>query len=109
MWKKKEIDNTPTNLPYTSRPPTLRAHPKDKTKSPDVLPYTSKDSNDATPTPRNATLVHTHHNKTRPPGEGYDSEAKDRQVEPVVEEQFLLRMIDDENLLYLRVVAQWEI
>jgi len=41
--------------------------------------------------------------------EGYDSKAEDRQFDPVIKEKFLLRMIDDENLLYLRVVAQWEL
>jgi len=43
---------------------------------------------------------------TRPLGEGYDSEAEDREVDPVIEEQFLLRMIDDENLPYLSDLVQ---
>ncbi len=39
---------------------------------------------------------------TRPLGEGYDSEAEDREVDPVIEEQFLLRMMPGEHCEYLR-------
>ncbi|KAK0632977.1 TAFII55 protein conserved region-domain-containing protein [Immersiella caudata] len=39
---------------------------------------------------------------TRPLGEGYDSEAEDREVDPVIEEQFLLRMMPGEHCDYLR-------
>ncbi|KAK5658716.1 hypothetical protein OQA88_1525 [Cercophora sp. LCS_1] len=38
----------------------------------------------------------------RPLGEGYDSEAEDREVDPVIEEQFLLRMLPGEHCEYIR-------
>lgn len=42
----------------------------------------------------------------RPLGEGYDSEAEDREVDPVIEEQFLFRMMPGEHLEYLRAAVQ---
>ncbi|KAL2158487.1 hypothetical protein VTH06DRAFT_4254 [Thermothelomyces fergusii] len=42
----------------------------------------------------------------RPLGEGYDSEAEDREVDPVIEEQFLFRMMPGEHLEYLRTAIQ---
>jgi transcription initiation factor TFIID subunit 7 len=39
---------------------------------------------------------------TRPPGEGYDSEASDREVDPYIEEEFVLRMMPGEDCDYLR-------
>jgi transcription initiation factor TFIID subunit 7 len=42
----------------------------------------------------------------RPLGEGYDSEAEDREVDPVIEEQFLFRMMPGEHLEYLRKAVQ---
>ncbi|KAL2255688.1 hypothetical protein VTK26DRAFT_2894 [Humicola hyalothermophila] len=42
----------------------------------------------------------------RPPGEGYDSEAEDREIDPVIEEQFLFRMIPGEHCEYLRKCVQ---
>lgn len=39
---------------------------------------------------------------TRPPGEGYDSEASDREVDPFIEEEFVLRMMPGEDCDYLR-------
>ncbi|KAK4201808.1 putative transcription initiation factor TFIID subunit 7 [Triangularia verruculosa] len=38
----------------------------------------------------------------RPLGEGYDSEAEDREIDPVIEEQFVLRMPDNEDCDYIR-------
>ncbi|KAK4190491.1 transcription initiation factor TFIID subunit 7 [Podospora australis] len=38
----------------------------------------------------------------RPLGEGYDSEAEDREVDPVIEEQFILRMMPGEHVDYLQ-------
>jgi transcription initiation factor TFIID subunit 7 len=38
----------------------------------------------------------------RPPGEGYDSEASDVERDPVIEEQFVLRMYPGEDCEYLR-------
>ena len=38
----------------------------------------------------------------RPPGEGYDSEASDREEDPTIEEQFVLRMLPGEDCDYLR-------
>ncbi|KAJ4295890.1 hypothetical protein N0V88_004592 [Collariella sp. IMI 366227] len=42
----------------------------------------------------------------KPLGEGYDSEAEDREVDPVIEEQFLFRMMRSEHLDYLRKMVQ---
>jgi len=42
----------------------------------------------------------------RPLGEGYDSEAEDREVDPVIEEQFLLRLMPGEHCNYLRQAVQ---
>lgn len=39
---------------------------------------------------------------TRPLGEGYDSEADDREVDPVIEEQLILRMMPGDHCDYLR-------
>lgn len=38
----------------------------------------------------------------RPPGEGYDSEASDREQDPVIEEEFILRMTPGDDCDYLR-------
>ncbi|KAL1840640.1 hypothetical protein VTJ49DRAFT_248 [Mycothermus thermophilus] len=38
----------------------------------------------------------------KPLGEGYDSEAEDREVDPVIEEQFLFRMLPGEHCEYVR-------
>ncbi|KAK4208802.1 transcription initiation factor TFIID subunit 7 [Rhypophila decipiens] len=42
----------------------------------------------------------------RPPGAAYDSEAEDRELDPQIEEQFLLRMMEGEHLNYLREQVQ---
>ncbi|KAK4155509.1 transcription initiation factor TFIID subunit 7 [Chaetomidium leptoderma] len=42
----------------------------------------------------------------KPLGEGYDSEAEDREVDPVSEEQFLFRMMPGEHCDYLRAAIQ---
>jgi len=42
----------------------------------------------------------------RPLGEGYDSEAEDREKDPVIEEQFLLRMLPGEHCEYVRKAIQ---
>lgn len=38
----------------------------------------------------------------RNPGEGYDSEASDREIDPAIEEQFVLRMLPGEDADYVR-------
>ncbi|KAK0703729.1 TAFII55 protein conserved region-domain-containing protein, partial [Lasiosphaeria miniovina] len=42
----------------------------------------------------------------RPLGEGYDSEAEDREIDPIIEEQFLLRMMPGEHCEYLQKAVQ---
>ncbi|KAI9903099.1 hypothetical protein N3K66_002451 [Trichothecium roseum] len=37
-----------------------------------------------------------------PPGDGYDSEASDRETDPAIEEQFVLRMLPGEHCEYVR-------
>ncbi|KAF5125668.1 Transcription initiation factor TFIID subunit 7 [Metarhizium anisopliae] len=37
-----------------------------------------------------------------PPGDGYDSEASDRELDPAIEEQFILRMLPGEHCDYVR-------
>ncbi|KAL4786254.1 TAFII55 protein conserved region-domain-containing protein [Aspergillus varians] len=39
---------------------------------------------------------------TRPTGVGYDSEASDTEIDPAIEEQFILRMLPGEDCEYLR-------
>ncbi|CAM1506781.1 Fc.00g064220.m01.CDS01 [Cosmosporella sp. VM-42] len=39
---------------------------------------------------------------THPPGDGYDSEASDREKDPSIEEQFVLRMMPGEHCDYVR-------
>ncbi|TAQ87385.1 hypothetical protein B7494_g4284 [Chlorociboria aeruginascens] len=38
----------------------------------------------------------------RAPGEGYDSEASDREIDPMIEEEFILRMLPGDDCDYLR-------
>ena len=40
----------------------------------------------------------------RPLGEGYDSEASDREIDPTIEEEFVLRMFPGEDCDYLRTM-----
>ncbi|KAK5990821.1 Transcription initiation factor TFIID subunit 7 [Cladobotryum mycophilum] len=47
------------------------------------------------PIPRGRPPVH-------PPGDGYDSEASDNEVDPAIEEQFVLRMLPGEHCDYVR-------
>ncbi|KAK4237032.1 transcription initiation factor TFIID subunit 7 [Achaetomium macrosporum] len=42
----------------------------------------------------------------KPLGEGYDSEAEDREIDPVIEEQFLFRMMPGEHCEHLRKWVQ---
>jgi transcription initiation factor TFIID subunit 7 len=42
----------------------------------------------------------------KPLGEGYDSEAEDREEDPVIEEQFLFRMMPGEHCEYIRQAIQ---
>lgn len=42
----------------------------------------------------------------RPLGEGYDSEAEDREVDPVIEEQLIFRMIPGDHCDYIRTAIQ---
>ncbi|KAK4128159.1 hypothetical protein N657DRAFT_638570 [Parathielavia appendiculata] len=42
----------------------------------------------------------------KPLGEGYDSEAEDREEDPVIEEQFIFRMMPGEHCEYLRQAVQ---
>ncbi|KAK3898610.1 transcription initiation factor TFIID subunit 7 [Staphylotrichum tortipilum] len=42
----------------------------------------------------------------KPLGEGYDSEAEDRELDPVIEEQLLFRMMPGEHCEYLRSAIQ---
>ena len=42
----------------------------------------------------------------RPLGEGYDSEASDRESDPLIEEEFVLRMMPGEDCEYLRKAIQ---
>src|SRR5687768_12303865 len=37
-----------------------------------------------------------------PPGDGYDSEASDREIDPAIEEQVILRIIEGEHCDYVR-------
>lgn len=52
--------------------------------------------------PPKVRLKHQGKIPTRPLGEGYDSEADDREVDPVIEEQLILRMLPGDHCEYLR-------
>ncbi|OAA73534.1 transcription initiation factor TFIID subunit 7 [Cordyceps fumosorosea ARSEF 2679] len=41
-----------------------------------------------------------------PPGDGYDSEASDRELDPAIEEQFVLRMVPGEHSDYVRTMME---
>lgn len=41
-----------------------------------------------------------------PPGDGYDSEASDREMDPAIEEQFVLRMVPGEHADYVRAMME---
>lgn len=41
-----------------------------------------------------------------PPGDGYDSEASDRELDPAIEEQFILRMVPGEHSDYVRTMME---
>ncbi|KAH8718421.1 Transcription initiation factor TFIID subunit 7 [Beauveria bassiana] len=41
-----------------------------------------------------------------PPGDGYDSEASDRELDPAIEEQFILRMVPGEHSDYVRAMME---
>ncbi|KEY71029.1 hypothetical protein S7711_00853 [Stachybotrys chartarum IBT 7711] len=62
-------------------------------------------------TPKSASTTHVVF-KTRgripvhPPGEGYDSEASEREEDPAIEEQFILRMLPGEHCDYLRTCLE---
>ncbi|KAL5614466.1 hypothetical protein BROUX41_004571 [Berkeleyomyces rouxiae] len=42
----------------------------------------------------------------RPPGDGYDSEASDREVDPSIEEQIIFRMLPGEHCEYIRKAVE---
>ncbi|MBE3044802.1 hypothetical protein IMZ48_20035 [Candidatus Bathyarchaeota archaeon] len=42
----------------------------------------------------------------RPPGEGYDSEASDREDDPLIEEQIVIRMMPGEHCEYIRKAVE---
>ncbi len=42
----------------------------------------------------------------RTPGEGYDSEASDKEIDPLIEEEFVLRMMPGDDCEYLRKAIQ---
>ncbi|RPA89800.1 hypothetical protein L873DRAFT_584174 [Choiromyces venosus 120613-1] len=48
----------------------------------------------------------THKPRRREPGNGYDSEASDREDDPAIEEQFILRMQPGDDCDYLREVIE---
>ncbi|KAJ4163782.1 hypothetical protein LMH87_005490 [Akanthomyces muscarius] len=41
-----------------------------------------------------------------PPGDGYDSEASDRELDPAIEEQFVMRMVPGEHSDYVRAMME---
>ncbi|XWW92586.1 hypothetical protein V2A60_000511 [Cordyceps javanica] len=41
-----------------------------------------------------------------PPGDGYDSEASDREMDPAIEEQFIMRMVPGEHSDYVRTMME---
>lgn len=91
LTKKRPADEPALNELPTEPPSSQKAGPKrlklNPSKRPGVQSIRIK----------NKGLV-----PTRPTGVGYDSEASDTEVDPAVEEQFILRMVPGEDCEYLR-------
>ena len=91
LTKKRPADGPALNEPPTETASSQKAGPKrlklNPSKRPGVQSIRIK----------NKGLV-----PTRPTGVGYDSEASDTEVDPAVEEQFILRMVPGEDCEYLR-------
>lgn len=77
-----------TSLQPKFKKPKITLKPPGTATTPGKLP-TLKVKNAGRPPPR-------------PLGEGYDSEAEDREIDPVIEEQFVLRMLPNEHCNLLR-------
>ena len=70
------------------------------TEKPRIKVKPSKDANPAAVHPDSSNRIRLH--KQRHIGLSYDSEASDREEDPWVEEQFILRMVPGDDCNYLR-------
>ncbi|PWW78283.1 hypothetical protein C7212DRAFT_364365 [Tuber magnatum] len=90
--------------------PTLKL----RTPSMSQLPFAATPGALDSPAPIKTPMVkfktkathNTHKPRRREPGNGYDSEASDREDDPAIEEQFILRMQPGEDCEYLREVIE---
>jgi len=78
--------------------PEVRPPPK-KAKHIKILPVTPSTPKDAG---RSIVIKHIGKAPKRPPGDGYDSEASDKEDDPAIEEQIMFRMLPGEDCDFLR-------
>lgn len=90
--KRPRIDDDDDELPLARRAGGGAATPKAKIK----IRQTSKSG------PTQVVLKPRGRPPHHPPGDGYDSEASDREIDPAIEEQFVLRMLPGEHCDYVR-------
>ncbi|KAM5369914.1 hypothetical protein ACJZ2D_008815 [Fusarium nematophilum] len=85
--KKRAHDDLDDDLPLSASHPTtkIKLKPSKSALTPTTLVVK----------PKGRAPVH-------PPGDGYDSEASDREKDPSIEEQFVLRMLPGEHCEYVR-------
>ncbi|CAK7229391.1 hypothetical protein SBRCBS47491_007231 [Sporothrix bragantina] len=90
--------------PLSTTAPARRALPSHPPKRPKLILKKST-LGGTTSASRTASIVVKPVSKEAPPrskGEGYDSEEEDREVDPLIEEEFVLRMYPGEHCEYLR-------
>ncbi|CAK7197521.1 hypothetical protein SEUCBS139899_000168 [Sporothrix eucalyptigena] len=93
-----DFDESEDEAKPMSTAPARRALPSNPPKRPKLILKKSNLS-------RTASIVLKPINKEAPPrskGEGYDSEEEDREIDPLIEEEFVLRMLPGEHCDYLR-------
>lgn len=79
--------------------PLAVSHPSKVSKIRIRQSQTPKSATQLVVKPRGRPPVH-------PPGDGYDSEASDREIDPAIEEQLVLRLLPGEDLDYLRTCVE---
>jgi transcription initiation factor TFIID subunit 7 len=92
--KKREHDELGDDTALEVRPP-----PPKKAKHIKILPVTPSTPKDAG---RSIVIKHIGKAPKRPPGDGYDSEASDKEDDPAIEEQIMFRMFPGEDCDFLR-------
>jgi transcription initiation factor TFIID subunit 7 len=100
--RKDESDDEDTPLSVAKRRVAEAGRPSKKLKMSIGGIKVDVASKDAVKTPTVLKAKFKGKPPKRPLGEGYDSEASDREEDPVIEEEFVLRMIPGDDCEYLR-------